>query len=62
MAGQTPTPLFQECVGFSRNPNSHFVGNKKLCIMLLFGGVSSKEVGKRRGGLFLVSVWKKLNP
>ena len=58
MAGQTPTPLFQEYVSFSRNLNSHFVGNKKLCIIFIFHCISFKDVVTRRGSWFCVNLEK----
>ena len=59
MAGQTwvkrPPPLFQECFGFSRNRNSHFVGHKELCIDFFFRCISFKDVVMRG-----MSIWKNV--
>ena len=38
MAGQMPTPLFQEWFGLNRNLNSHFADKTVLHIIIFFGG------------------------
>ena len=52
MAGQMPTPLFQEWFGLNRNINSHFA-DKIVFIVFLGGGDSNfKDVVTRRGNSF----------
>ena len=56
MAGQMPTPLFQEWSGLNRNLNSHFADKKVLHIFFGGGGDSSfKDVVTRRAMSFLAS-------
>ena len=53
MAGQMPTPLFQEWFGLNRILNSHFADKK---VFFWGGGDSSfKDVVTRRGKSFLAS-------
>ena len=50
MAGQTPTPLFQEWFGLNRNLDSHFVDPQKLFLVFFFCGNRFKNVITRRVG------------